>query len=166
MIIYSLDILLAQFGTGLLSISSSTCCFLTCIQISQEAGKVVWYSHLLRNFPQFIVNHTVKGLCFWVWGFSVSTAHEEISGFKGFGISQRQTVSYLFAKEFPCVSLLGLKHWNTCLTLLKGLAILVAEMDDPAHIFYCLNKRRENYPLEWEIPVLHSLFNVFLISIF
>ena len=41
--------------------SSSNCCFLTCIQISQEAGQVVWYSHLLKNFPQFIVIHTVKG---------------------------------------------------------------------------------------------------------
>ena len=39
----------------------SNCCFLTYIQISQEAGKVVWYSHLLKNFPQFIVIHTVKG---------------------------------------------------------------------------------------------------------
>ena len=41
--------------------SSSNCCFLTCIQISQEADQVVWYSHLFRNFPQFIVTHTVKG---------------------------------------------------------------------------------------------------------
>ena len=41
--------------------SSSKSCFLTCIQISQEAGQVVWYSHLLRNFPQFVVIHTVKG---------------------------------------------------------------------------------------------------------
>ena len=40
--------------------SSSNCCFLTCIQISQEAGKVVWYFHLLTNFPQFVVIHTVK----------------------------------------------------------------------------------------------------------
>ena len=32
-----------------------------CIQISQEAGQVVWYSHLFQNFPQFIVIHTVKG---------------------------------------------------------------------------------------------------------
>ena len=39
----------------------SDCCFLTCIQISQEAGQVVWYSHLLKNFPQFVVIHTVKG---------------------------------------------------------------------------------------------------------
>ena len=43
------------------SMSGSNCSFLTCIQISQEAGQVVWYSHLLKNFPQFVVIHTVKG---------------------------------------------------------------------------------------------------------
>ena len=43
------------------SMSSSNCFFLTCLQISQEAGQVVWYSHLLKNFPQFTVIHTVKG---------------------------------------------------------------------------------------------------------
>ena len=43
------------------SMSNSNCCFLTCIQISQEAGQVVWYAHLFENFPQFIVVHTVKG---------------------------------------------------------------------------------------------------------
>ena len=41
--------------------SSSNCCFLTCIQISQEAGQVVWYSNLFKHFPQFVVIHTVKG---------------------------------------------------------------------------------------------------------
>ena len=41
--------------------SSSTCYLLTCLQISQEAGQVVWYSHLFQNFPQFVVIHTVKG---------------------------------------------------------------------------------------------------------
>ena len=41
--------------------SSSNYCFLTCIQISQEAGQVVWYSHLFLNFPQIIVIHIVKG---------------------------------------------------------------------------------------------------------
>ena len=41
--------------------SSSNCCFLTCIQISLEAGHVVWYSHFFQNFPQFLVIHTVKG---------------------------------------------------------------------------------------------------------
>ena len=42
------------------SMSGSNCCFLTCIQISQETGKVVWYFHLFQNFPQFVVIHTVK----------------------------------------------------------------------------------------------------------
>ena len=41
--------------------SSSNCCFLTCIQISAEAGQVVWYPHLLKNFLQLIVIHTAKG---------------------------------------------------------------------------------------------------------
>ena len=43
--------------------SSSKCCFLTCIQISQEAGQVAWYSNLLKHFPQFVPIHTVKGFC-------------------------------------------------------------------------------------------------------
>ena len=41
--------------------SSSNCCFLTCIQVSQETGQAVWYSHLFQNFQQFIVIHTVEG---------------------------------------------------------------------------------------------------------
>ena len=52
--------------------SSSNCCFLTCIQISQEAGQVVWYSHLLRNFPQFQIlkDDAVKvlhSICQQIW---------------------------------------------------------------------------------------------------
>ena len=43
------------------SMTSSHCYFLTCIEVSQEAGQVVWYSHFCQNFPQFIVIHTVKG---------------------------------------------------------------------------------------------------------
>ena len=41
--------------------SGSNYCFLTCIQVSQEGGKVVWYSYLLKNSPQFVVIYTVKG---------------------------------------------------------------------------------------------------------
>ena len=43
------------------SMSSSSCCFLTCLQISQEAAQVVWYFHLFQIFSQFVVMHTVKG---------------------------------------------------------------------------------------------------------
>ena len=61
MTIYSLDVLLSYVEAVCCFMSSSNCCFLTCIQVSQEAGQVVWYSRLLKNFPQFIVIHTVKG---------------------------------------------------------------------------------------------------------
>ena len=61
MLIYSLDNSFPILEQVHCSTSSSNCCFLTCIQISQEAGQVVWYAHLFQNFPQFIVIHTVKG---------------------------------------------------------------------------------------------------------
>ena len=60
MTVYSLDVLLFLLGISLL-FHIQVCYFLTCIQVSQEAGQVVWYSHLLKNFPQFVVIHTVKG---------------------------------------------------------------------------------------------------------
>ena len=41
--------------------SGSNCCFLSYIQVSQETGKVVWYSYLFKKFPQFVVIHAVKG---------------------------------------------------------------------------------------------------------
>ena len=59
--IYSLEVLLSQFEPVCCSMSSANCCFLVCIQISQEACQVIWYSHLFQNFPQFVVIHTVKG---------------------------------------------------------------------------------------------------------
>ena len=43
--------------------SSSNCCFLTCIQVSQEAGQAIWYSHLFPNFPVYCDPHSqIKGL--------------------------------------------------------------------------------------------------------
>ena len=44
------------------SMSGSNCCFLTCIQTSQEASQVIWYSHLLKNFSQFVFIYAVKAL--------------------------------------------------------------------------------------------------------
>ena len=58
--VYSLDVFLYQFWNSPL-FHVQVCCFLTCIQISQEAGKVIWYSHLLKNFPQLVVIYIVKG---------------------------------------------------------------------------------------------------------
>ena len=50
-----------KFETVYCSMSGSNCCFSPCIQASQGTGKVVWYSHLLKNFLQFVVINTVKG---------------------------------------------------------------------------------------------------------
>ena len=63
MTIYSLDVLLFPlWNQSIVPCPVLTVlCFLTCIQISQEAGQVIWYSHLLNNFPQFVVIHRIKG---------------------------------------------------------------------------------------------------------
>ena len=60
MTINNLIVLLSQFWTSQL-FHVRFCCFLTCIQVSQETGKMIWYSHLFKDFPQFLVIHTVKG---------------------------------------------------------------------------------------------------------
>ena len=58
---YSLDVFLPNLEPVCCSMSGSICCFLTCRQISQGAGQVVWHSHLFKNLPHFVVIHTVKG---------------------------------------------------------------------------------------------------------
>ena len=61
MTIYSLDVHLSQFGTSPLFHVQFQLLLLDLRTDSQEAGKMVWYSHLLKNFPQFVVIYTVKG---------------------------------------------------------------------------------------------------------
>ena len=73
------------------SMSSSNCCFLTCIQISQEAGQVVWYSHLFQNFPQFIVIHTViRKLLELISEFS------KVAGYK---TNTQKSLSFIYTKN-------------------------------------------------------------------
>ena len=57
---YTLDIFLSKFWTSLLFMSGFNCCFLTHIQVSQETGKVVWYSHLFKTFPVCCDPHSQK----------------------------------------------------------------------------------------------------------
>ena len=78
MTIYSLVVFLSQFWTTSL-FHVHFCYFLTCTQVLQEAGKVVWYSHLFTNFPQFVVIYTAKG----------------------FNIVNKEEVDVFFL-EFPC----------------------------------------------------------------
>ena len=42
-------------------IRGSNCGFLTCKQVSQETGKMVWYSHVSKSFSQFVMIHSLKG---------------------------------------------------------------------------------------------------------
>ena len=81
MTIYSLDHSFPYLEPVCCSMSSSNCCFLTCIRISQEAGKVVWYSHFLKNFPQFVVTHATKA----------------------FGLVNKTEIAVFL--EFPCFSM-------------------------------------------------------------
>ena len=74
--IYSLDYSFPDLEPVSCSMSGSNCCFLICIQISQEAGKVVWYSHLLKNFPQFVVIHTVMLVYKSLYGYEKNEASE------------------------------------------------------------------------------------------
>ena len=59
--IHSLSNSIPNLEPNSCSMSASKCCFLTHIHISQGTGKVVWYSHLFKNIPQFVVIHTYKG---------------------------------------------------------------------------------------------------------
>ena len=91
------------------SMSSFTCCFLTCIQVSQEAGKAVWYSHLFKNLPQFVVIHTVKG-------FSIVN-EAEVDVFLGFScfFYDPLAVGYLTSSA---ISKSSLKVWKSSVHVL------------------------------------------------
>ena len=58
---YTLSHFFPSFKSFSCSVSDSNCHFLTYIETFQETGKVIWYSCFLKNFPQFVVVHTVKG---------------------------------------------------------------------------------------------------------
>ena len=90
--------------------SSSNCCFLTCLQVSQEAGQVVWYSHLLYNFPKFIVVHTVKG-----FGIINKSEIRCFSGTLGFLMIQRMLAIWSLV-PLPFLKPAGTSgsSWFTC----------------------------------------------------
>ena len=98
------------------SIPSSNCCFLTCTQISQEAGKVVWYSHLFKNFPQSVVIHRDKGL---------SVVNEaEVNGFlefSGFFYDPADAANFISGSCAFCKSRLNIWKFSVRILLKLGL---------------------------------------------
>ena len=85
--------------------SSSNCCFLICIQVSQETGRVVWCSHLSENFPQFIVIHAVK--CFDIVTKAEIDVFLELSYF----LSDPEDIGNLISGSSP-FSKTRLNIWN------------------------------------------------------
>ena len=71
------------------SMSGCNCCFLSCIQVSQEADKVVRYCPLFKNFPQFVVSHTVKGFSLASEGDSLGAIDSQAPGNQHHGQRRR-----------------------------------------------------------------------------
>ena len=112
------------------SMSSSNSCFLTCIQISQEAGQVVWYSHHFQNFPQITVIYKVKGLLcirwpkYWSFSFNISPSNEH----PGL-ISFRMDWLDLLAVQGTLKSLL--QHHSSKASILLHSALFIVQLSHP-----------------------------------
>ena len=141
------------------SISGSNCCFLICIQISQEAGKVVWYSHLLKNFPQFVEIHRVKGFgivnkaevdvflefsCFFNDPTDVGNLISGSSGFSKSSLNIWKFTDHILLKP-------GLKNFEHCFTsMLDEYNCVVAWTFFGIAFFWDWNEN-------WPFPVLWPL---------
>ena len=86
------------------SMSSSNCCFLTCVQISQEADEVVWYSHLLKTFPVCCGPHSQR---LWHSQWSKSRCFSGI-----LLLFQWSNECWQLDLWFLCLSKLSLKIWK------------------------------------------------------
>ena len=93
--------------------SGSNCCFLTCIQVSQEAGKVVWGPHLLKNFPQVVVIPIGfhKYFPFLIWGSLIDSYTWPSRG--GFWDElQKAPSSFHFPWDPHCTWWRSVGNWN------------------------------------------------------
>ena len=142
--------------------SGSNCCFLMCIQVSQEASKVVWYSHPCKNFSQFVVIHTVRG--FSVGNDAKVDVFLEFSGFSM--IQQMLTVWSLVPLPFLNPTWTSGSSWFTdCWSLtwrILYVTLLVCEMS--AIVWWTFSgiaflwDWNENWPFLAPWPLLFSKF--------
>ena len=119
-------------------------CFLTCIPVSQETDKVVWYSRLFKNCPQFVVIHTVKGfsvvnevevdvfLEFPCFLYDSMDADNVISGFSAFSKSNLYIWNFLVHRLLKCslreiehyLASMGNEHHSTVVCTFSDIAFL------------------------------------------
>ena len=142
--------------------SSSNCCFLTCIQISQEADQVVWYSCLFKNFPQFVVIHTVKG-------FSVvNEAEVDWNSLAFLMIQQMLAIWSLVSLPFPNPAWPSRIYWFTyCWSLawrISSITLLACVISAIVHslsiLWHCLSLGLE-WKLNFSSPVATAEFSKF-----
>ena len=113
--IYSLTYCFPNLELICCSMSSSNCCFLTCVQISKQTGEVVWYSYLFKNFWQFVVIHKVKG--FGAVNKAGVDVFLEFSGFINDPIGVGNLIS-----DFSDFSISSLRIWSLWFTYCWSLA--------------------------------------------
>ena len=129
---------------------SSNCCFLTCIQISQVAGQVVWYSHFFKNFPKFFVVHTVKG--FGIVNKAEADAFLELSCFFDDPVCVGNLISgssafskFSFLKLFLTGLYGGCSVAKSCLTLCNPMNYSRPGLTVPHYLWICPS----SCPLNW-----------------
>ena len=144
--------------------SSSNCCFLTCIQVFQEAGLVVWYSHLFQNFPQFIVIHTVKG-----FGIVNKTEIDDFLELSCFFDDPTQVGNLI--SGFSAFSKTSLNIWKLTIHVLLKMAwrilsitVLGREMSAIVHslsiLWHCISLGLE-WKLTFSSPEVTAEFSIF-----
>ena len=139
------------------SMSRFNCCFLTCIQVSQQAGKAVWYSHLVKNFPKFVVIHTIKGFSI------VNEAEVDVFlGFTCFFYDQVDVGNLIFCSSAFSKSSFYIwkSHFTYCWSLVwRILSITLLECEMSAivwtfFVFAFLWDWNENWPFPVLCPLL------------
>ena len=144
--------------------SGFNCCFLTCIQVSQEAGKVVWYFHLFKNFPQFVVIHTVKD-------FGIVNKAEVDFFWNSLAFSMIQQMLEIWSLVLlPCLNpawTSGSSRFMYCWSLPWGLLSITLLACEMSAIVCCLNILWHclSLGLEWKLtfssPVATAEFSKF-----
>ena len=138
------------------SMSSSNCCFLTCIQISKEAGKMDRYYQLLKNFPQFVVIHTIKG--FDIVNKAEVDAFMELSCFFYYQIGNLISGSSAFSKSSLYIWKFSVHCWSLIWRILS-ISLLTYEISATVAWAFFGIAFLWDWNGNWPFPVLWPLLS-------